>query len=258
MLPMRNCFALFFLLALTLFVGPAFAADYVDTNWQNLTRALVRFNAIKLDDPLIMDDYALITECDLYNQWYKDEFKWSAVRKAIMDSVRNNIATFPMNFHYDVRIQLDRYDFSRKLFLISSNTALRNINALDMYSSSGPSCGFKEAKYLPHTFRAVLGTPLYLDGLPLSEAEGKAVVDKLAADHNTNRNIFARLNIKIIYIDALRKSTMRNGDMIVTRYDQTTDGPSQTVRLDARLDSIDFYTDNHLGNLIYEYIPEGN
>ena len=142
---MRNRFALFFLLALLLFAGPAFASDYVDTNWQNLTRALVRFNAIKLDDPLIMDDYALITECGLYNQWYKDEFKWSDVRKAIMDSVRNNIATFPMNFHYDVRLQLDRYDFNRKMFLISNNTALRNINALDMYSATGPTCGMTTA-----------------------------------------------------------------------------------------------------------------
>ena len=92
----------------------------------------------------------------------------------------------------------------------------------------------------------------------MSEAEGKSIVDRLAADHNTNRYVYARLNIKIIYIDALRKSTSRVGEMIVTRYDQTTDGPLQSVRLDARLDSIDFYADNHLGTMIYEYTPEGN
>jgi hypothetical protein len=241
--------------ALPFVATPACAAEYADATWQNLTRALVRFNAINLSDQQIVDEYAIITECDLYTAFYRDDFKWNKVRQAVRESVKNNVATFPMSFHYDVKLQLDHYDFDQKIFRFAEKSRMLNINTFTLLDVQGNDCGTTDVKLMPRVFRAVLAAPLYLDGLPLGENDGQALLKQMKAEYNINRYIYARFNLSVVYVEMLRKSTFKSGFDTITRLQQSGTPLPQTVRLDIRLDSIDFYQDTHLAHLIFHYQP---
>jgi hypothetical protein len=248
-------FVFMIMLALALSPLTARASDYVDPTWDNLTKSLVRFNAINLSELPIIDEYAIITECDLFKAFYYDDFKWNQVRQAVRDSVKNNVGSFPMHYHYDVKLQLDHYDFESKVYRFTGKSALLNVNTFVLFQVLGTGCGIGNIKFLPRVFRAVLASPLYLEGLPLNEADAKALFEQMKESDNSDHLIFARFNLSILYIDPLRKSTSRFGAVTVNHYAQSNAPQPETVRFDVRLDSIDFYADNTLAHLVYQYEP---
>jgi len=221
-----------------------------------MLKTMVRFNALDITDKNILDEYAIITECDLYTAFYKNDFKWNQVRQAILKSVKNGVALFPTSYYFDTTVKLDRYDFENKIFLFAKSTSLNNINAFSLYSVKGDVCGSSAIKYVPKEYKAVLDAPVVLNGLALSEKDAKELLKRMEKDKNTERAIFARFNVSIVYIDALRKSiTTSKGDSpSKIQYEQTGKGTSKTsVRMDARLDSIQFYADPEMTQLIFQY-----
>jgi hypothetical protein len=244
------------LLAFSFLTGSAQAQEYASISWANLMRTLVRFNALDLSDQNLLDEYAIITECDLYKSYYKDDFKWNQVRKAIRDSVQMNLAAYPTNYSHDLTSRLDRYDFEAKLFRFDGESSLRGVNTFLLYSVKGTGCGDAKVSLLPRTFRAVLSMPLYLDGLPLSEGDAKALLSRMTKDNNPDRLIFARYNFRTVYIEPLhRKAEMGKAASGKTQYTQTNSSSSDEVRFDVQLDSIGFYEDPQRTKLIYSYMP---
>lgn len=247
------------LFALSLPAGAHAAAttaneDYADITLANLARTLVRFSAYNLADPALMDEYAVVTECELYQAMYSDDFKWNKVRKAIRDSVRLNIATFPVSYRFDLPVQLERYDFNAKAFRFIAGTKLNNVNTFTIFSQQS-ACDRTPLKVLSHTFRVVLASPVFLENLPMPEKEAANLLKQMEVDGNGDRIIHAAFNLRIVYIDPLRKVTQGVMEDMTTEYHQSDLKDTRTIRLDARLDSIDFYEDKERLHLIYHYEP---
>ncbi len=243
------------ILALTLAIGSARAQEYSAASWPNLMRTMVRFNALDLSDLALLDEYAIITDCDLYKAFFTNDFKWNQVRQAMRQSIQANIATFPTNYYYDIQMQLDRYDFTTKLFRFTDRSTVRGVNTLALYAVEGTGCGFADVKFIPRRFRAVLSAPLYLEGFPLNEKDAQELLARMDKNQNSHRIIFARYNLRTVYIEPLRKSMSHTGDATVTRYDQSNAISRNAVRLDAQLDSVGFYEDAERTKLIYQYQP---
>jgi hypothetical protein len=252
---------LFFFAALTLsfFCGVAFPAaasaeDYTKATWADLSRTLVRFNALTLDEAVLLDEYTIITECDLYKAFYHDDFKWNKVRQAVLTSLAMNVATYPTSYRYDVDLQLDRYDFAAKVFNFTEKSRLRNVNTFMLYSVEGNGCGASDVKFLPRTFRAVIPTPIYLDGLPLSESDAADFLKQMNLDANLDRIVHARFNLRVVGIDPIHKITFKSGADLITMYVQSkfTIHDKQSVLINVRLDSIDFFEDPQMTKLVYE------
>ncbi|MDE2029952.1 MAG: DUF4852 domain-containing protein [Alphaproteobacteria bacterium] len=236
--------------ACCLAAGSARADIYAKPSWQNLMKTMVRFNALDLSDTKLLDQYAIITECDLYKAYYNNDFKWEEVRHAIVNSIRKNIATYPIAYQYDTRLQLDRYDFASKLFRFTKKSTINNINSFDIYSVEGTGCGTASVTLLPRDFHAVLADPIYMQGLPLDEKDAEALLNQMTKDGNINRIIFVRFNLRIVYIDHMRKVALPGE---VVHYEQSNAPNASWIRMDARLDSIDFYEDPQMTRLIYEF-----
>jgi len=245
----------FVLLALFVFLAMpvAHAQDTAEANWPNLVRTLVRFKVIDLNDPVMIDEYAIITECDLYKAFYHDDFKWNKVRDAVRQSAEGHVATFPTAYHYDTRLQLDRYDFASKVFRFTDKSTIHNVNKFTLFSVSWSDCGNSDIKQMPRVFHAVIPTPIYMDGIPLSEGDGQALIKLMDADQDPHRVIFARFNMHITYIEPLRKNVSNSSGAILENYSQSKDGSPHDLRIDAQMDSIEFYEDQDMRRLIYRY-----
>ncbi len=241
------------LIFLTLFLAaPAHAEDYIVPTWADLVRTLVRFDALSLSDDKLVDEYAMIAECDLYKTFYRDDFKWNKVRGAIRDSIRMHIATFPVSYRYETRIQLDHYDFHDKIYRFTPETTIHNVNTFVLYRVEGPACDNAYVKYIPSHFRGVLDSPLYFEGLPLAQKDAEALLQQMKDDKNENRVVSAWFNLRVIYVEPLRQGQLSGEER---RYSQSNSLDPTMVRLDVHLDSIDFYEDEAMTKLIYHYQP---
>lgn len=245
----------FIALLLCLFLAlPVQADDYIKPSFDNLLKTLVRFSALDLRIDPLLDEYAMVTDCGLYKNFYSDDFKWNQVRAAIRDSVRLNIATFPMSYQYDTNLQLGRYDFQQSLYKFTDKSTVDNVNAFMIYSIEEPNCGGRPIKYLPSTFHAVLDVPVTIPGLPLAESDGRALLHEMEKDGNKDHIVYTRFNLNIVYVEPLRKVSI--GENAAVRYSQSnTPASSHSVRLDTRLDSVDFFEDPAMTKLIYSYRP---
>jgi hypothetical protein len=67
------------------------------------------------------------------------------------------------------------------------------------------------------------------------------LLDKMKADGNDKRIIYARFDMHIVFIDKLRKLFLQSGGTPV--YSQGDKQSSEPFKLDARLDAVDFFMD---------------
>ena len=208
-----------------------------------------------MDEPKIVDEFAVITECDLYTSFYNNDFKWNQVRKAVRQAAVAGAATYPDAYHYNAKLQLDRYDFTSQTFRFTRKSIVYNVNSFMLYSVQGDNCGSANVKYLPRNFRAILSTPIYMDGLPLSQAEGDAVLKLMEADHNNDRFVYVRFNIRIGYIEPFHKTVSMAHPDIIEDFKQPKAKGLNEVTFDAVMESMEFFEDAEMTRLIYQYKP---
>ncbi len=60
-------------------------ANYATPNMQNLSKLYWRLGVFNPDDKKIIDNYLIINECDVYRNFYRDDFEWANVRDATRD-----------------------------------------------------------------------------------------------------------------------------------------------------------------------------
>jgi hypothetical protein len=237
---------------LLLLAFPARADDYVKPGWPNLVRTMIHLNALDTGDDTLIDEYALITECKLYQNFYTDDFKWNQVRAAIRDSIQKHSAEFPVAYGYKNKVQLDRYDFKERLFHFTNGTVIQNVNAFLLYQTEGPDCDKARIKYVPKSFRAVLEIPFSIYGLPMQPDDAEKLLQQMKETGNNARVVYARFNLHVMFAEQLRKNFMQSGP---ETYSQGGRPPSDPFKFDAHLDSVEFFTDEDMTKLIYTFTP---
>ncbi|HEU0117514.1 MAG TPA: DUF4852 domain-containing protein [Alphaproteobacteria bacterium] len=237
------------ILLVLFYAAPSHAQDYTPPTWANLANTLIRFNALDITQDAVIDDYGAITECDLFKAYHGDDFKWNSVRGAMRDSIAQHIATFPTTSGYATQLQLDHYDFQNKIYRLTKKSAVQRVNDFVVYQSDGNFCG-TAVKNIPHSFSAVLDTPVTFDGLPLNAQDAEALAKRMADAGNPDKIIYTRFNLRITYIDPIRHAEVKGENNGFTRPKNAA-----VIRLDSHLDSIDFYEDAAMTKLIYTYRP---
>ena len=220
---------------------PAYAAPdpYIEGEWPDFLHTLIRFNALDLNDDRLVDEYAAITECDLYKFYYSDDFRWNQVRNAMRQSTEMKIANYPGRYKYVVRLQLDRYDFKEKIFKFATKSIIHNVNSFMLFQVDVPVCNIGRVKYIPTSYRAVADTRLTMDGLPLEPAVAESLLQNMNADGNTDRIVWMRIDMTVAFVDKLHKSITDAGMANeYVRYSQTDDPDNRIVRMDVRLDKV--------------------
>ncbi|HUY68880.1 MAG TPA: DUF4852 domain-containing protein [Alphaproteobacteria bacterium] len=243
------------LLLCLLLALPARADDYAAPTLANLAHTLVRFGAFDLTDDNLLDQYAMITDCDIYQRFYGNDFQWQRVRKLIRQDIKLNIGSYPIDYGYDAEMQLDRYDFRQHVFHFTPKTVVGSVNAITIYQTEdAPTCGTAKIADLPHIYRAVFDVPVTLEGLPLAPADAQALLKQMDKDKNRDRIVYAQFNLRIVYIEPIHRVATGGGAPVkYLQAGQTVD--THGIQFAARLDSVDFYEDPARTRLIYTYKP---
>ena len=242
---------LILILVVLLLPVTARADIYSRPTWDNLIKTLVRYGALDLTDNQILDEYAIVTDCDLYRAFFDNDFKWNQVRESMRESVQMNLTHFPTSYTYEDKLALDHYDFQQQMYQFSDKNPLQKVNAFFLYRSDGQTCNGLRIPHLPRAFRAVLDESVTLPGLPLTQRSADALLRRMDANNNKDRMVYVRFNLHINYVGKVGPNP-NSTDPMFTQANAANDAP---VLLNAQVDTIDFFEDELHRKLLYSYQP---
>lgn len=230
------------------------ANEYAEPALPNIVKILVRYGVFDLRKDNAIDFYAKATECEIFRSYYLDDFKWNKVRAALRQKVKNDIASFPTGVYYDAALQLGKYDFREGLYRFSDKTSQFSANVFAIYIDPSRFCTDDTPNVLPREYRFVLDEPVHIDGLPMSEAEGNKLLNRLRAGGNKDLKVYVRFNMRASYVAPIeavgdeRKEEQKDTFVLSQKM-------RSGIRIDAHLDSIEYFEDPERTKLIYRFTP---
>ncbi len=249
-------------LLLSLFtVAPARADEFTKISLDNIVKTLVRFGAIDIRKDDVIDIYGRIVECKIYTKYYKDDFQWERVRKALRETIRQDVKTFPTAYRYDAVLQLERYDFDSNMYRFTDKTAQTKTNTFVVETKEEDYCTNEDVENLPVVYRFVLDESIGMPGLPISPEEGKILLQRMNENKNEDRLVYTRFNFYVVYIAPIAKLKGNKNDSQKGKKTESfglmvAQDPSKGVGdINARLDSIEYFEDQERTKLIYVYRP---
>lgn len=245
-------------------VDPQHPRTFIVPTWADFLYTLQGMKALDItssDD--LVDEYAQITNCDLYLAFHNNEFKWRRAREGFVKEIREKAESYSADYSYNVILQLNKYDFTNKIFRFPPKGGIENINTftfsnkLNNKPNNKPdqNCDNSGIIYTPSIFRAVLTTPVYVHGIPMSPEEGEYLIQTMDKMGNADRSIYVTFNLHIKYIEKLIKPFLKPGDSRPPTYTQSSPLNTNSIRLDASLVSVQFFLDREHKILLYTYTP---
>lgn len=187
-----------------------YAGKYVLPTVANLSQLYWEKGALDLENDAYIDNYLLINECDIYKQFYNDEFEWARIRKATRMMLQSQSDEFSDQFQIMMPIDLGRYDMKRKGFPLINNTSFLDLRRIEIGGNSlnADICGNKgNIDGYPRNLILVLSKPFNFDFVELDEHIAQAYIIRQKyepakmpghlKDKNFNRLAFARIRMKM-------------------------------------------------------------
>jgi len=91
---------------------------YVQTTYENLYKLAWSYDAFSSADEEDLNTYLMITECNLYNKFFQNEFEWEKIKIATRKFIADNKDKVPRYYEYVQPIFLGRYDYALQGFPI--------------------------------------------------------------------------------------------------------------------------------------------
>ncbi len=255
----QTFFATIFLLVSLVFPAPLRAEEFVPLSFDNILKTFIRFGTLDLRYDEVMDLYGRVMVCDLYQEYYDNDFQWQRIRGVLRKSIKKEVGLFPTAYKYDTTLQLGKYDFENNIYLFSSGTIQFNVNVFNIETNAKGHCGRTPGLELPGPYNLVLDQPVRILGIPMTKKQGEIFLKRMEKEGNYDRLIYVRFNIKIVFVEPFLKEEIRSEEEAKLDYqkgrNKTKLSVQRKIRLDGQLDSIEYYEDEALTKMIYKYQP---
>lgn len=172
-----------------------------------------RLGKLDIENDEDIDNFLMINECDLYRDYFHNEFEWHDIRKAGREHIEKQKKNFPLRFSFIQPINLADYNFKKEGFNIADDYKILGVLRFEMMAADYRSniCGrnYPIPRY-PKGLIIQLSRPFSLDFLPLSEeraekfnAERTEDFMKMNSNKQTSdllysmRQVYLVMNIKL-------------------------------------------------------------
>ncbi|GEM_PF-1128060 len=185
--------------------------NYVEPNLENISKLYWAIGKFDIADDKLIDYYLMINECELYMQFYHNDFEWAKIQKATKNHILNNMNEFPTHFEIFSPLPLGRYDQDKEEFELAPETKITGLRRLDFAMNM---LGYKEVctktgdiyEYPPNIV-VILSRPFVLEKIPVKRELAKLYIEEAKSFYdalpprlqlvNYERLAFLRLKIKI-------------------------------------------------------------
>lgn len=257
---------LFLLFVVGVFVvlpQPVEAQEHAKPSMDNIVKTLIRMRALDISRDDVVDLYARVTNCKLYQENYRNDFEWEKIRSTLRKEIERNIAVFPVSYAYETKVQLERYNFDEKLYPFKGIGGQINVNTFSMEVTDRNYCSDEKNHWLPTIYQLVLDKPIKLPGLHLNEEEGSGLLQRMNDSGNAKHIVYMRVNLRVVFVAGLASRQEITDARRKQRFDKMAarkpvvlqEITGSTIQMDSRLESIDFYEDKDYKKLIYTFWP---
>ena len=160
-------------------VEDKYAGQYLEPNVNNLSKLYWKKNTLDVNNSKAIDNFLMINECDIYKEYYTDDFEWTRIRNAAQRMLKSTKDTFPDRFKFLLPVELGRYDLDRQGFPLGNDTAFIDLRRIEMgggendYEICGKS---NEIEFYPRNIVLALSNPFNFDFIPVDEHIAQAFI----------------------------------------------------------------------------------
>jgi len=90
--------------------------EYILGTYLELTKLYWTLNKFDINDNQAIENFLIITECDLYKRYHDNEFEWTQIIEDTRKYIANNLPMWPTTYEIIIPLYLDRYDIENKIF----------------------------------------------------------------------------------------------------------------------------------------------
>lgn len=204
-----------FLVLLTLFTfsHTAFAQEedlktdfehfYDELTLEKLSKLYWKLGKLNINDDEHIDNFLRINECDIYKDYYFNEFEWAAVRERARAFLKDSSDTFPVRYKYVQPLRLTDYNEATGMFGVAEDYQIKGYRKFEVLSTDfrDPVCDVGNQANVDHYPRILLvelTQPLSLREIPVSSKRAKEYVQEkldyfnavVREDKKTKRNLY--------------------------------------------------------------------
>jgi hypothetical protein len=144
-----------------------------------LSKLYWKKNALDLNQDKAIDNYLLINECDIYKQFYSDDFEWLRIRQAGRDMLKHSKDSFSDKIKVIVPVDLGRYSHEKKGFPLINDTAFLDLRRIEIGGNLANEkiCDTNyDLEFYPKNIILILSKPFTFDFVKLDEHVAQAYI----------------------------------------------------------------------------------
>jgi len=226
---------------------------YHIANLANFAKTYWRFSKFDYGDDKAVDNFMKIAECNLYREYYHNEFEWRGIREATRGFLKENKKKFPDRYEFIQPISLGEYDFKEKKFNIALEHVLNGVKSFEIsaQSQNSETCGSnKPIEGYPRLMALELSRPVIFNELPVEpDIAQEMIADKMNHYENLKGSQKTReryLASREVYFDAKVKMFAHKPGPFKNAYRQ------EVAKMLGILERIEVYEDIARTNLLYQ------
>mgnify|MGYP001254134139 CR=1 FL=1 len=193
---------------------------------------------------ITIDEYIKIKNCEIYKDYYGNDFLWQRIREGTRREIRYYSSQFPDRFELVGGISLGRYDFGSSSFIIPEQYQLDKAGVLEMPVKDAfdglcrKSYGVQNFLFPPYV-KLTVDNPFSLVRIPVSPDDAIPLIERLSKYNyrNINDDRLAVMRIRV------RISDIRN-------YKPSKTSPELVFK--GQLDEIALFEDPGMRKLIWK------
>ena len=197
--------------------------------FENVMKAALKLNAFDLSNDKIIDDFAKVSYCQIYQANHLNEFTWRKVRAALREKIHQDLPTYPTTLFLDRIEEFTTYDFQTGRLQMDPKSIMRDVTEMRLTPFDKRNACDEHLDAMTQDFVVSLDQTLNINGVKLSDDEASAVVSGLVNDtrgDDVKRHGFGRYFVHLITEDS------------------APPGMKNTILFTGKIDRITFYEDD--------------
>jgi hypothetical protein len=228
---------------------------YAQAFYKNFSQLYWALGRLDLENDDAITNYLKINQCDVYKEYYFNEFQWGNIKEYTRKYIEENEKKFPVRFEFVQPLRLGKYDFDRKGFVLDEDYAIDGIRRFEIEAidSRDTICNERsqvEIEGYPRGLLVELSRPVLFDLVPMDVANANKYIMEKSEDYrklDDQRKRYVNVyNFREIYVVFNIRFFGTAGDH------QSTRSKIPYAKVLGLLESIEVFDDPERKKLLYK------
>jgi len=212
--------------------------QYAPGTLENISQLYWAMGVFNTEDIKAIDTFLTINECEIFQNYYHNDFEWSKIRSVTQEMIKAKREDFPKKFKFIIPVSVGRYDHERGGFPLLDNTGFINNYRVELSSGFDEVCGMRVNRMdNPYEIMLILEDPLNYNFIELDEHAAQAYILRKQYLLNKRLQKYRQMKYERLSFIRLRVTFEKYQGNI------NAEGSRVLAAIYGKIDGIDFFED---------------